>query len=362
MTITDLQLAMLRGAGKFCKSDALIAQAFPFANRGTVCKYRKLNFQRPKTPKRKVPRCILARRRHVLRLCNTVLTTPNGRKFRQFHSADRIRLELQNNPKINIKVSKSTVLLDLHALGKCSKQRRYLCSRELADVEKRVFFRGFAKHLNPKRIVFSDETWLSTKERTGSREWCDADEVANPRENKNRRNEKGAFQVWACVGWNFKSELIIFPANRKEWKKNKKGKLKEVKGKAFRLNSKEYIKECLEKVRHQLEWQKDYLGAEGLDEGEMLFQQDHARCHDAKICFEWFREAGFELLQNFPSYSPDLNMIELVWKDLHAAIGRRCPETEEDLIAAAKAAWAEDITSEMINKHIIHFTNAVKQI
>ena len=49
-------------------------------------------------------------------------------------------------------------------------------------------------------------------------------------------------------------------------------------------------------------------------------------------------------------------------KDLHAAIRRGSPETEEELIEAAKAAWREDITYEMINKHILHFTNAVKKI
>ena len=223
-----------------------------------------------------------------------------------------------------------------------------------------MFFKGFAKHMNPKLIVYSDETWLSTKERTGFREWCDEDEEANRLENKNRRNEPGAFQVWACVGWNFKSELIIFPAYRKEWKTDRKGVLKEAKGRAFRLNSKEYIKECLEKVQGSLAAHRDSL--QWLDEGDMLFQQDHARCHDANICFEWFRQADTNLLQNFPPYSSDLNMIELVWKDLHAAIGRRCPETEAELIAAAKAAWAEDITYEMINKHILHFTNAAKAI
>ena len=139
------------------------------------------------------------------------------------------------------------------------------------------------------------------------------------------------------------------------------GVLKEVEI-AYRLNSTEYNRDCLKKVQADLDGQRDYLGAQGLDEGDMLFQQDHARCHDAKICFEWFRQADINLLQNFPPYSPDLNMIELVWKDLHAAIGRRCPETEEELIAAAKAAWVEDITYEMINKHILHFTNAVKAI
>jgi transposase len=361
MTLTDFERGCLCGAGKFEKSDAKVAQAFPFANRGTVWKYRKVDFKRPKTPKRKLPRYILARRRHVLRLSNIEVTTPKGRKFREFHSVELIRRELQNNPKINIKASKSTVMLDLHAVGKRSIVRRLLCSRERKDVEKRMLFKGIAKHLNPKLIVFSDETWLSTKERTGRREWCSRGEEANPRENKNRRNEPGSFQVWACVGWHFKSKLIIFPKNRKVWRKNKKGTLKEVQI-AYRLNSHEYISDCLEKVKKDLNDHRGFLGPKGLDLGEMRFQQDGARCHDAKICYEWYRKTDINLLHEFPPYSPDLNMIELVWKDLHAAIGRRCPETEEELIAAAQVAWDEDITHKMINKHILHFSNAVKAI
>jgi hypothetical protein len=54
-------------------------------------------------------------------------------------------------------------------------------------------------------------------------------------------------------------------------------------------------------------------------------------------------------------------MIELVWKDLHAAIGKLQPETEEELRVAAQQAWME-MDQELINRHVMHFTNAVAAI
>ena len=87
-----------------------------------------------------------------------------------------------------------------------------------------------------------------------------------------------------------------------------------------------------------------------------------ARCHHSAVVADWFVEEKIQRLPGFPPLSPDLNMIEKIWKLLHAAIGRRCPTTEEELIAAASAAWEEDITQEVINKVCGHFPTAVEEI
>ena len=82
-------------------------------------------------------------------------------------------------------------------------------------------------------------------------------------------------------------------------------------------------------------------------------------CHQTA---DWFHDQKILRLPDFPAFSPDLNMIEKVWKLLHAAIGKRCPETEEQLIEAAKEAWEKDITQKMINKCCKHFKTAVQEI
>jgi len=44
--------------------------------------------------------------------------------------------------------------------------------------------------------------------------------------------------------------------------------------------------------------------------GATIFQQDSARCHTARVVKRWFEDNDVELLHNWPSNSPDLNVIE----------------------------------------------------
>ena len=345
MTITKDQLIEMKTTARYVKNKSQIARDCN-VSRSTVVKMFKRNFVK-KVTKKKVPLSVTVRRRYVKKLSEIILETEGGRVFRQFSTASQIRLGLIQQYQIT--ASKRTVIRDLHAVGKQSRMRRKVCSRNREDLEKRQEFKMQMKHIDAHRIVFSDETWLSTKERTGLREWVSDDEHPNDREDKTRRN-LDSFQVWAAVGYNYKSELIIFPVERE----NDEGE-----SKAFRLNGADYNRRCLGKVGKSLEVHAKYLQDEGY--GELLFQQDHAKVHDAKVVDAWFERKKIQKLAGYPTYSPDLNMIELVWKDLHAEIGKLCPETEEQLRAAALQAWAK-LDQRTINNHVLHFTNAVKAI
>ena len=49
--------------------------------------------------------------------------------------------------------------------------------------------------------------------------------------------------------------------------------------------------------------------------------------------------ASIEVMEVWPPYSPDLNMIELVWPLLNKRVAVRHPNTLDELTAAIKSAW-----------------------
>ena len=367
MTVFDATtLHQLRGAYRFEKNIPTLAATFNLSLSSTY-RYARLGFQSPNRARRATPAAVTARRALIKEIAKKQRTTGKGRTFKEFSSAAQIGLEMarrQKGNKSSPTASLSTIIRDAHVLKLSSKMRRKLCSRELVHVEKRQAFKTANERRNWRTIVHSDETWLSTKERTGAREWCEQHEQPNPIEDKGRRN-LDSFQVFAAVGWNYKSPLIIFPKERITYKKilDRRFKKRTYRTKviktAFRVNSAEYMERSLGGIKSSLKQHQAYLKSKRMT---MLFQEDGARCHTSGDVATWFHDEKIKRLPDFPPYSPDLNMIEKVWKLLHAAIGKRCPESEEELIEAAQAAWDHDITQEVINKCCEHFSKAVAAI
>ncbi len=85
--------------------------------------------------------------------------------------------------------------------------------------------------------------------------------------------------------------------------------------------------------------------------------QDNASIHNAHIVRDWFIEQGIKVIDWLP-YSPDLNLIENLWKQLKDEIIQAHPEfltmgnSDKDmayLVVCTREAW-EALAEEMLNK------------
>jgi hypothetical protein len=55
---------------------------------------------------------------------------------------------------------------------------------------------------------------------------------------------------------------------------------------------------------------------------------------------EWLQEKSLNVLE-WPSQSPDLNLIEHLWRDLKIAVQRRSSSTLKELVRICRKEWEE---------------------
>ena len=83
---------------------------------------------------------------------------------------------------------------------------------------------------------------------------------------------------------------------------------------------------------------------------DVSFQQDNATIHTAHVTKGWFEDNEI-MVVDWPPNSPDMNLIEHVWKALKAKLHSRFPDTyalrggpervQEELSRRLKVVWAE---------------------
>lgn len=172
------------------------------------------------------------------------------------------------------------------------------------------------------RVIFSDETsmeigkpsrqirvWRNTRERFNA-------ECLVPTFKSGRRS----VMVWGCFVGEIKGPLVFCDEFREEKEK---------------ITAKTYLK-ILE--AHLLPFQRIVYD---LSSPHLIFQQDNAPIHTAKIVTKWFEEKNIETI-NWPANSPDLNPIENIWRLLKDNIQKHesFPRTVTELKATLIEEWS----------------------
>jgi len=329
MTITEAQVSAITMAKTLGTSKAKVSRLLGL-DRHTVAKYWANPTIRPR---QREPSAKLKSRRKALHSLAKKVTTKGNRSWPTFGSASQLRSALFNSTGTLLSVRQ--IQRDLHSVGLKPYVRPSAPTRTKVDLSKKTAFAKRMRSLPPKarrRMVFSDECWVSCVERTGRIHWTTSKSAALPLERKARWNVPSAM-IWASVGIGWKGPIVILPSKRKD---------ADGEDKVFRLDSRDYVRKCLSTVAGKLKSQG------------RLFQQDGARSHVAKGTLAYLRRKGIDFVADWPPYSPEWNAIERVWAILLDRVGRRCPMTSDELVRVVREEW-QAIPQSVIDKQCGHF-------
>ena len=94
----------------------------------------------------------------------------------------------------------------------------------------------------------------------------------------------------------------------------------------------------------------------------IIFQQDNAPCHTAKICKQWFEENNIKIM-SWPANSPDHNCIENLWSWLDHKIGKikikDLDQLKEEVTKLLNNV-PKDITQNLVNSMLKRINECLK--
>jgi transposase len=97
-----------------------------------------------------------------------------------------------------------------------------------------------------------------------------------------------------------------------------------------------------------------------LNSRQIIFQQDGARSHTAGKVSRYLAGKKVARLPWWPSYAPDLSMIEPLWGELDSRIALLNPKTPDQLKAAALKAWRE-MPQSLIDRYVRGWSGKMKK-
>ena len=204
------------------------------------------------------------------------------------------------------------------------------------------------KYLHLAGLSYSDRTrmlYLSKKQAENRQKWC-------------RDHKTCELEFWRKVVWTDET-MIVLPSgknNKKAWiDSNSKRRMPNLKVEDKQSTPKVMFWGCFSvDGPGPLLAVDEVLDAKGYVEllrehvlpyirilgGPVIFQQDNAPIHKARIAMEFFRENGIELLE-WPPNSPDLSPIENLWSLLKHRLSETSPipANKADLKTTVLAIW-----------------------
>jgi transposase len=166
-----------------------------------------------------------------------------------------------------------------------------------------------------KKVIFSDETKIEIGNNRKVYVWRKVDERLRPECNGlyQGRNYKTKFSVmfWGCISYYGVGTLTPVVGN---------------------LNSEKYINILDDNL-----WP---VIAQHFPTSPYIFQEDNAPCHVSRRTNQWKTENDIPTLE-WPPQSPDLNIIENVWKVIKTKVQRRIDDIRnaEDLKTVVAEIW-----------------------
>jgi histone-lysine N-methyltransferase SETMAR len=184
-----------------------------------------------------------------------------------------------------LNVSHTTISNHLKAMGKVSKLGKWvphelsetnlqtrisICNSLLSRYEIEPFL---------KQIITCDEKWVFYDNAVNKRQWLDANEAPEHIAKRDIHGDKRLLCIW----WDYKGPVHY-----------------ELLGRNQTITAELYCQQ-IDRLHEQLKKKRPAL----LNRGKLIYQQDNARPHTAKLTRQKFLDLKWEILPH-PPYSPDL--------------------------------------------------------
>ena len=193
------------------------------------------------------------------------------------------------------------------------------------------------------QIIFSDESSVEIgKQSRQIRVWRSVGERFNTDcLTSTFKSGRKSVMVWGCFAGGIKGPLVFCD-------ENKEGN--------ERINSNTYItilKSYLYPFHHTVC---------KLTEKSVIFQQDNAPIHIAKITKNWFKTSKIATI-DWPANSPDLNPIENIWRQLKDNIQSQkvFPKNVNELKVALKEEW-ENLDNSVFEKVVVSMPRRINAV
>jgi transposase len=293
----------------------------------------------------------IRKRRSILERLRKTVSIKEHRKWAKFGTATKMRDQLLKKHKIRVSVS--TVRRDLRTMGCRCRVRKATPSCRRGDLAAVKSFKQRVKRekIQGKNLVSTDESYVTTHERTGRLQWMKPGERTHPMEN-NHKYSASRVMVWGAIGQDYKSELVVFPTTmlKRETPKETEERLAKKKAcerrrktVAYRMNGPEYIKLCLTPLLPHFH-----------KNPHLVLLQDGATSHWSELVTKWLKDNNVPTLKGMPAYSPQFNPIEPVWNTLKDRMGEACPLYPGPLRKSVVETW-DKMDMKTVNGHVRKF-------